>query len=295
MIDKKELLKWCRVKSADLINHPERRVPLRIVRDSAEMGRLMARELADEIIKANAEKRQCVAVIPCGPRCWYKPFTDLVNAENVSMKNFVGLHMDECLNWEGKLLKEKDPNNFRAYMEIHFYGNVHKELQAPAAQRYYPTPANLEAMHELAMSLPIDITLGGWGQDGHLAFNQARREPYSPITLDELRSSTIRIQNNNWDTVLALAQRGFGGGYQFVAPMSITYGLKECMRAKKVRVYSDTGAWKQTALRVALFSKPDVEYPFTLLQEHPDAVLTATEETTHHPVSENPDWEFDGM
>jgi len=125
-----------------------------------------------------------------------------------------------------------------------------------------------------------------------VAYNQARRHPYSPVSLEELANSSIRIQENNFDTVLALAQRTFGGAYQFVPPMSITLGIKECLSARKVRVYSDTGSWKQTALRVALFSEPTPEYPMTLLQRHQDAIITATEETASHPISENPDWEL---
>jgi glucosamine-6-phosphate deaminase len=74
--------------------------------------------------------------------------------------------------------------------------------------------------------------------------------------------------------------------------MSITLGMRECLSAKTVRAYSDTGSWKQTALRVALFSEPVAEYPITLLQRHPDARITATRETARHPVSENPDWEL---
>ncbi len=138
----------------------------------------------------------------------------------------------------------------------------------------------------------IDYTLGGWGQDGHVAFNQANRNPYVEVSLDDLRNSTARIQNNNNDTILALSQRGLGGAWQFMPPMSVTLGVKECMKAKKVRVYSATGAWKQTALRVALFSEPVAEYPMTLLQEHPDALITATKETASHPISEHPEWEF---
>ena len=125
-----------------------------------------------------------------------------------------------------------------------------------------------------------------------MAYNQARRHPYSPVSLEELANSSIRIQENNFDTVLALAQRTFGGAYQFVPPMSITLGIRECLAARKVRVYSDTGAWKQTALRVALFSEPTPEYPMTLLQRHQDVIITATEETASHPISENPDWEL---
>jgi glucosamine-6-phosphate deaminase len=43
---------------------------------------------------------------------------------------------------------------------------------------------------------------------------------------------------------------------------------------------------------VALFSPPTPEYPITLLQEHPDALLTATVDTARHPVSEHPEWEL---
>ena len=30
----------------------------------------------------------------------------------------------------------------------------------------------------------------------------------------------------------------------------------------------------------------------TLLQEHPDALITATVETARHPVSKHPEWEL---
>jgi glucosamine-6-phosphate deaminase len=43
---------------------------------------------------------------------------------------------------------------------------------------------------------------------------------------------------------------------------------------------------------VALFAEPNAEYPMTLFQRHPDAVITATQETARHPISENPDWEL---
>jgi glucosamine-6-phosphate deaminase len=74
--------------------------------------------------------------------------------------------------------------------------------------------------------------------------------------------------------------------------MSITLGMRECLSASRVRLYSDTGAWKQTAFRVALFSEPTPEYPITLLQRHRDALITATSETANHPLAEHPEWEL---
>jgi glucosamine-6-phosphate deaminase len=263
-----------------------------MVRDSAEMGRLMAEELASLIESNNAAGRSTRAIIPCGPKCWYEPFTNIVNSQRISLRNFSVFHMDECLDWQGRPLPVHHPYNFRTFMEQHFYGGIDLELAVPEAQRFWLLPATAERVQAAMEEAPVDLTLGGWGQDGHIAYNQARRHPYSAITLEELAGSTIRIQENNIDTILTLAQRTFGAAYQFVPPMSITLGVKECLSAKQVRVFSDTGSWKQTALRVALFSEPTPEYPMTLLQRHPDAVITATEETARHPISENPDWEL---
>jgi glucosamine-6-phosphate deaminase len=41
-----------------------------------------------------------------------------------------------------------------------------------------------------------------------------------------------------------------------------------------------------------LFAQPTAEYPMTLLQNHSDALITATLDTATHPISENPEWEL---
>ncbi|MFH1761360.1 MAG: hypothetical protein ABIA63_09710 [bacterium] len=293
-IEVKDLHKWCKVPVDSLENHKDLKVKFKIVKNSAEMGNNMARELVEEIKKNNAEKRPTRAIVPCGPKSWYEPFAKMVNSEKVSLKNLFVFHMDECLDWQGNLLPKKHPYNFRDFMEQYFYGGIDKHLAVPQSQRFWLTPNNITQVKKAIWEAPIDITLGGWGQDGHIAYNQTRRHIFSNITLDDLRNCSIRVQDNNLDTVITLGQRSFGAAYQFVPPMSVTLGVKECLSAKKVRVYSDTGTWKQTALRAALFSLPTVEYPLTLLQEHGDALITATHETACHPISENPEWDFFG-
>lgn len=291
-IDPKNLLKWCKIPGEALANHPELRVRFRIVKDSEEMGHVMAREFLDVIQANNKAGLPTRAIVPCGPNCWYAPFTKYVNSERISLRNLTVFHMDECLDWQGRPLPKNHPYNFRTFMEKHFYSGVAPELAVPESQRNWLLPSTIDRVQAALQEGPIDITLGGWGQDGHVAYNQTRRHPFSHITLEDLANSTIRIQDNNLDTVLALGQRTFGSAYQFVPPMSVTLGVRECVSAKRVRVFSDTGAWKQTALRVALFSEPTTEYPITLLQRHPDAIITATIATARHPISEHPEWEL---
>jgi len=287
-----DLLEWCRIPADQLATHPRRRVPLRLVPDSRAMGELMARELVDLVAAHNASGRDTRVIVPCGPSAWYAPWTAVVNQRRVSLARLAVFHMDECLDWQGRPLPTGHPYNFRTFMERHFYGGIAPELAVPEARRHWLLPSTMDEVRARLAEGPIDLTLGGWGQDGHVAYNQARRHPFHSVTLEELADSTIRVQENNLDTVLALAQRTFGAAYQFVPPMSITLGLRECLSARQVRVFSDTGSWKQTALRVALFSEPTPEYPMTLLQRHADALITATAETARHPIAENPDWEL---
>ena len=292
IITAQELYPWCKIPYDQLEKHADRKVPFRLVKNSASMGLLMARELADDIKKNNAENKATRAIIPCGPACWYKSFTDLINEENISLKNLEVFHMDECLDWQGMELPKAHPYSFRGFMEKYFYDPVKSELAVPDENRHWLNGNNVAAIKVKINEGPIDITYGGWGQDGHIAYNQSRRHPFSHVTIEDVRNSTIRLQENNVDTIIALAQRTFGSAYQFVPPMSVTLGIKECLSAKKVRLFSDTGAWKQTALRVALFSPLTPEYPITLCQQHPDALLTATIATAIHPISENPEWDF---
>ena len=291
-ITARELYQWCKIRYQEIENHPQRKIRFRLCQDSGEMGRLMARELVDEIEGRNARGEGTRAIIPCGPGCWYQPFTELVNRERVSLNNLVVFHMDECLDWQGLELPRRHPYSFRGEMERLFYAPVDAHLAVPEQNRNWLSPATMERVREKIWAAPIDITYGGWGQDGHIAYNQARRHPFSHVTIDDVRNASIRIQENNIDTVIALAQRTFGTAYQFAPPMSITLGVRECLSARKVRLFSDTGAWKQTALRVALFGPLTPEYPMTLLQEHPDALVTATFATATHPISEHPEWDL---
>ncbi len=291
-VSPRDLYRWCKVRAEDLAGHPDRRVPFRLVRDSHEMGLLMAEELVAVIAAGNLQGQPTRAIVPCGPTCWYAPFTDLVNSRGVSLRNLFVFHMDECLDWQGRVLPRNHPYNFRTFMEEHFYGGIRPALAVPEPQRFWLLPSTADEVQKMLADQPADIVLGGWGQDGHVAYNQARRHPFSHVTLEDIANSTIRIQENNLDTILALGQRTFGAAYQFVPPMSITLGMRECLSARRIRVFSDTGAWKQTALRVALFSEPTPEYPMTLLQRHPDAIITATLETARHPISEHPEWEL---
>ena len=75
-----DLYRWCKVPGDQLAKHPDLRVKVRTVRDSAEMGQLMAEDLVSVIEENNKRGLPTRAIIPCGPNCWYAQYTKLVNA-----------------------------------------------------------------------------------------------------------------------------------------------------------------------------------------------------------------------
>ena len=112
------------------------------------MGALMARELVDEIQNHNRRAEPTRAIIPCGPACWYKPFTDLVNQEKVSLKNLFVFHMDECLDWQNRELPREHPYSFRGFMERYFYEPVDALLSVPPENRFWLNAHNVEEIQE---------------------------------------------------------------------------------------------------------------------------------------------------
>lgn len=79
-VSKADLYRWCKIPAGELPGHPDLRVKFRVVRDSAEVGQLMARELVAEIEAHNQQGLPTRAIISCGPSCWYAPFAALVNS-----------------------------------------------------------------------------------------------------------------------------------------------------------------------------------------------------------------------
>ena len=163
---KSDLYRWCCVPARDLSSHPQLKVRFRMVRDSTEMGQLMAEELASLIESKNAAGFSTRAIIPCGPKCWYEPFTKVVNARRISLRNLSVFHMDECLDWQGQPLPVHHPYNFRTFMEKHFYGGIDPELAVPESQRFWLLPSTAEQVRVAIEKAPIDLTLGGWDKTG---------------------------------------------------------------------------------------------------------------------------------
>jgi len=285
LIDPKDLFDWCRIPAEELEGHPQAKVPIRILPTPDDVHRECARTMADEVLANNVAGRPTRWILPCGPRGQYRYFARIVNEERISLRNVHVFHMDECLDWEGRPIPLDHPFSFQGWMQKNFYDPIDPELSIPEEQRHWPDVYNIDALSEALEAVGgADTVYGGIGYHGHIAFNEPPNCPWYIVSPEQFRNSKTRILHLNDDTLIALSQRAVGGCSPFVPPMAITIGMKDILSAKRIRLYSETGAWKQTVIRVLLFGPVTTEYPVTFVQEHPDVLVTVDAKTAAPPL-----------
>lgn len=280
-----ELSTWLTIPADKLATHPEARIPLHVVDSMDEVHQIIADEMIAEVRARNAEGLPTRWILPCGPTGQYDYFINQVNAQRISLRDTHIVHMDEFCDWQGRLVSHDHPLSMTGWMLANFYGRIDPPLNVPPSQRYFPDPADVERTAQVLDQIGgIDTCYGGVGYHGHVAFNEPPRSPWHTISVDQYLASNTRVLSLTDDTIIAQSQRSLGGCTEAVPPMAVTIGFADILRAQRIRLFSVTGAWKQTVIRMAAFSPPDTRWPVTLLQVHHDISLLVDKETARPPL-----------
>ena len=287
-ITREQLFDWCSLPVEQLQDHPDRKINLVIKEDRPTAMHLIGNMMVDEIVENNRLGRITKWVLPAGPTDEYDVLIERVNRERISMRNLHVFHMDEFLDWEGRPYPVADTyESLEGTMNAAFYGRIDPELNVPLEQRHWPRINDLDALDSLIEEMGgVDTIWAGVGAKGLIAFCEAPRLYTHRISIEEFARSKTRIVNLTDDTIVALSHRTFGACYDRVPPRSVTLGFKAMLSAKRAVLMVTTGAWKQTVVRVALFSEPTLEYPVTLMAKYiPEVTLICDRNTADHPMS----------
>jgi glucosamine-6-phosphate deaminase len=271
-IDPDKLRDWLAVPTDEL---PARaRIPVTVLDTPADVHRHCAEEMFEEIAAAAAAGRPLRVIVPIGPTAQYRLLADRINDAGLSLEHVTYFGMDQCLDWQARPLPAGHPFDFESAFHELFLERLDARLRPPADQVIFPSIHELDRATDELAAVPADSTYGGVGFHGHLAFNEPPSSPWTRVALDQLRRSRTRILALRTDTLIALAQRKLGGNVYGVPPMAMTLGMTELLSARRLRLYTDGGAWKQTIMRILLFAEPTVDFPVTLASEHPDVHVT---------------------
>lgn len=275
--------------SDQLVYHPAElarhsKVPLEILPDAEAVYRHFARELSGEIRSRNAAGQPTRVILPVGPVAQYPLLAEICNRERISWRSVSTFNMDEYCDWQGRAIPVEHPLSFRGFMQRELFERLDPDLRPPAGQLHFPDPLNLDAISAAIHSAGgVDTCYGGVGYHGHVAFNEPPVSRWYRPTLAQFRDSLTRLVPLAPETVVMNTIRNSGGNSAGFPPMGVTLGMADLRAARRIRLYLPGGAWQRYALRVACLGEPDVDYPVTLLQDHPDILLVTDLETAAPP------------
>ena len=137
----------------------------------AEFDVKMGHEIANEIRKANAEKRKLIFILPVGPMGMYKWAVYFLKEWNESCSNVWCFNMDEWADADGNTITGEA--SFQNAMETAFY-NPLGDKTVPKDHRNFATKENLPTYPEKIAALRAEgaklVLVYGIGRMCHIAF-----------------------------------------------------------------------------------------------------------------------------
>lgn len=238
--------------------------------DSGEVFYEMAMEMINQILCDTRQGKHTVFICPVGPVGQYPIFVRLVNKMKLSLKNVYFINMDEYLDDDLKWISIDSPLSFRGYMEKNVYSKIDPDLIMPKEQRVFPDPVRLDYIPGLIERLGgVDIVFGGIGINGHIAFN----EPQPELAPEDFANLSTRILDISRETITINAAGELNGALASMPRKCVTVGMKEILSARKIRLYCFR-EWHRAVVRQAAYGEISSAFPVTLVQNHPDALLT---------------------
>lgn len=261
------------------------KVHLEILPDLPALFQHFARSIADEIRENNRQGRPTRLILPVGPLGQFPILAEISNRERISWKNVFTFNMDEYCDWQGRSVPPSHPLSFRGYIQKNLFECLDPAIRIPEDHVHFPDPLRLDWIGERIQEVGgIDTCYGGVGYHGHVAFNEAPISRWFRISPDEFRNSLTRLVLLEPETIVMNSIRSTGGNPATMPPMAVTLGMKDIFSARRIRLYCQGGAWQRTVLRIAVMAEERVDYPVTLLQNHPDISILTDKDTASPPV-----------
>ncbi|NLI52842.1 MAG: glucosamine-6-phosphate isomerase [Clostridiales bacterium] len=268
-----------RVTREELLKNAK--IPIRVVETEEELYADMAATMLGEIERHNARGENTVFIVPVGPIGQYRVLAERVNERKTDLGRVYFINMDEYLDDAGNPIPAAHPLSFAAFMDREWYSRV----DMPRENRIFPAPGKegeiLAAIERLG---GVDVSFGGVGINGHIAFNEPPEE--SEAISDEqfalLPSRSLFLTRETRTINAVTAANGY---IDYIPRRCVTVGMREILLAKQVRFYMNR-TWQRGIVRKIALGPVTRFAPASFFQRHPDARLTIVSHVAEPPVGE---------
>jgi glucosamine-6-phosphate deaminase len=256
-------------------------VKVRILGDMASIGRDMAGAMWREIIDAWAAGRAATLIVPVGPVEQFPLLAKRINDERLDCRHVVFINMDEYLGDDDRFIPADHPLSFRGFMDRLFYDRLDPALAPMPENRVFPDPQNPAAVPRLIERRGgVDACFGGIGINGHFAFNEPPESGVA-MSVEEFAALPTRVLSLTRET-RTINSVTVGGEIRVIPRRAITVGMRECLGARRLRLYCNR-PWQSAVARRALHGPITASCPASLMRLHPDAVLTVADYVAQPP------------
>jgi glucosamine-6-phosphate deaminase len=263
---------YLKVSAADLGKGTP--VTVRIVGDMASIACAVAEAMRQEILN----KSNATLIVPVGPVDQYPLLAKMINEERINCRDVMFINMDEYLTDDDRFIPSEHPLSFRGYMNRLFYDRLDPSLAPLAGNRVLPDPQNLDAIPRLIERRGgVDACLGGIGINGHVAFNEPQE-----MSVEEFAALPTRVLSLTTET-RTINSVTVGGEIAVIPHRAVTVGMRECLGARRLRLYCNR-PWQSAVVRRVLHGPITAECPASLVRLHSDAVLTVADYVAEPPV-----------
>ena len=259
------------------------KIPLEIVETEDDIYYHMAMDMVSHVIANNKQNKQTVFILPVGPVGQYGKLRWLCNRDGISLKKTWFINMDEYLLPDGSAVPPDHPLSFEGFMQKQFYDKMESALNVPENQRIFPRPGREKEIGELIEKLGgVDVTYGGVGINGHVAFNEPP-EPEDKITDEQFAALPARTLALTRETKTINSVTAANGYIDYIPGKCITVGMKEILGAKKIRLYMNR-TWQNGIIRKIALGEVTRFVPASFLQRHGDAKIIIARYVANPPV-----------
>lgn len=256
-------------------------VTVRILGDIASIGRAVAEAMRREILDTQAAGRAATLIVPVGPVEQFPLLAEMINKERINCRDVVLINMDEYLTDDDRFIPADHPLSFRGFMDRLFYDRLDPSLAPLPENRVFPDPQDVGAVPRLiAKRGGVDACFGGIGINGHFAFNEPP-EPGEMMSVEAFAALPTRVLSLTRET-RTINSVTVGGEISIIPRRAVTVGMKECLGARRLRLYCNR-PWQSAVARRALHGPITAACPASLMRLHPDAMLTVADYVAQPP------------
>ena len=231
---------------------------VRVYGSRAEMGQAAGRDIGGEMRRLLSEKEEISMIFAAAPS-QNETLSALVREEGIDWSRVSAFHMDEYTG-----LPAGAPQSFGTYLREHIFSLV------PLKAVYYidasaRTEEEIARYSALLREHPVDITVLGIGENGHIAFNDPGVADFSdPVLLKKVPLDDVcRMQQVHDGCFPSIAD---------VPEYALTLTIP-ALTAAGAMFCSVPAATKAEAVLRTVTEEISEACPATVMRRHPNAIL----------------------